>query len=613
MAKIELLEKSVCEQIAAGEVVERPASVVKELVENAIDAGASKVEVELQQSGLRVIRVTDNGGGIDKDDVKTAFLRHATSKIRTFSDLEAISTLGFRGEALAAICAVSRVRLVTKTSGEGFGTVYEITAGEEVFFGETGAPDGTTIYVNDIFFNTPARMKFLKSDVQEGNAVEAVVEQQALAHPEVSFKLIRDGRVAFQSPGDGELFSAVYSVFPREAADNLLSLTPVDEKIGVSGYITAPNAARASRSYQFVFVNGRFVKSKRITAAVEEACRSFVLAGKYPCFAVNLSLPYEDVDINVHPAKTEVRFKNEREAFSAVYASVKAALSDYSLKPPKSVEKAIEERNFEIQNAEQLAFSTFSANTQTDNIEETKLNQSFFEYKPSTDESSKKSAYTLRVEQESTDYISKPSETVILTAQKDATINEALTIDIIGEAFDTYIVACCGEDVLFIDKHAAHERILYEKIKSSKLEDARQLLLEPVIVPLSAQEKTAVLDNLREFNSIGFVIEDFADRDVAVREIPTYFPAKAVADAVVRAAGKLIESNKSIEPKEREWLLHSTACRAAIKAGDRSSKEELTALCRQILVGDMPKYCPHGRPVFVCVSKKELEGRFGRI
>ncbi len=609
MAKIQLLDKSVCEQIAAGEVVERPASVVKELVENAIDAKARKVEIELQQNGLRVIRVTDDGVGIEKGDVKTAFLRHATSKLRTFSDLEAIATLGFRGEALAAICAVSRVRLITKTKDESYGTVYEITAGEEIAFTETGAPDGTTIYVSDLFFNTPARMKFLKSDVQEGNAVENAVEQQALAHPEVSFKLIRDGRVSFQSPGDGELFSAVYSVFPREAADNLLSLSPVDEKIGVSGYITAPSAARASRSFQYVFVNGRFVKSKRITAAVEEACRSFVLAGKYPCFAVNLYLPYEDVDINVHPAKTEVRFKNEREAFSAVYSSVKAALSDYSLKSPKSVEEMKNESFFAAEKVEQVAFSTTVADARTDNIGEEVSKQSIFEFSPISEEKGERVAYTLRVEQSSKEYLTEKNEIPYSIENKQC----ELPMSIIGEVFDTYIVAECGSDVLFVDKHAAHERILYEKIKNSKLEDVRQLLLEPVIVSLSAEEKAAVLENIELFSSIGFVIEDFADRDVAVREIPTYFPVKAVADAVVRAAGKLTESNRSIEPKEREWLLHSTACRAAIKAGDRTSKEELSALCKQILSGDMPKYCPHGRPVFVSISQKELESRFGRI
>lgn len=612
MAKIQLLEKSVCEQIAAGEVVERPASVVKELVENAIDAGAGKVEVELQRNGLRSIRVTDDGSGIVREDVRTAFLRHATSKIRTSRDLEAIATLGFRGEALAAICAVSRVRLVTKTRGEAFGTAYEMQAGEETLLEDMGAPDGTTIYVNDLFFNTPARMKFLNNDVHEGNAVEAVVEQQALAHPEIAFKLIRDGRVSFQSPGDGDLFSAVYSVFPREVSENLLLLSPTDEKIGVSGYVSAPSAARASRSYQFVYVNNRFVKSKRISAAVEEASRSLVLAGRYPCFVVNLSVPFEDVDINVHPAKTEVRFKNEREAFSAVYSSVKSALAVFSLKPPKSVELANEERaNGHIQ-SEQTSFSTAFFEEKRDNTVKTPSEKSFLEYSPEGDTAREDFAYAVSVKQEESEYAPKISEPP--AAESSFTLQpETLSIRIIGEAFDTYIVAQCGTDLLLIDKHAAHERVLYEKVKNSDLESARQILLEPVIVPLSVAEKTAVLENSELFLSIGFVIEDFADRDVAVREIPTYFPAKAVSDAVIRAAEKLLGGGVGIEPKEREWLLHSTACRAAIKAGDKTSNEELTALCKQILAGDIPKYCPHGRPVFVSVPQKELESRFGRI
>ena len=605
MAKIELLDKSVCELIAAGEVVERPSSVVKELVENAIDAGSDKIEVELKRNGLEQIRVTDNGSGIEKSDVKTAFLRHATSKIRSSSDLETISTLGFRGEALAAICAVSRVRLITKTNNSDFGIVYMIEGGEETGFDEVGAPDGTSIFVNELFYNTPARMKFLKTDVHEGNAVEATVEQQALAHPEIAFKLIRDGRTAFQSPGSGDLFSAVFSVFPREVSQNLIEITHLDEKIKVYGLVSKPSAARASRSYQYIFVNGRFVKSKNLSVAVEEACRSLVIAGKYPCFALNIVLPFEDVDINVHPAKTEVRFKNDRVVFSAVYSSVKSALNEFSKKLPDSVERAVEEiKETKIEADEKTPtldlFSTTFEEKKTDNNEEIDSNKSFFEYIPEKPAEKTVDFINVCFEQETDKYVAE-------------SLVDDSPLEVIGEAFDTYVIARCGEDILFVDKHAAHERILYEKIKNSELESVRQILIEPVVVSLSREEKNAVLEHEKEFYNIGFVIEDFADKDVAVREIPTYFPQKAIADAIVRAAAKLVENGGDISTKEREWLLHSSACRAAIKAGNKSSRAELVSLLNDILDGSIPKYCPHGRPVFVALSRKELEKRFGRI
>ncbi len=635
---IRVLEKSVCEQIAAGEVVERPASVVKELVENAIDAGARAVEVELRRSGLELIRVTDDGCGIPPDEVRTAFLRHATSKISTAADLDEIATLGFRGEALAAICAVSRVKLVTKRPQDAFGTAYSIEGGEETGFEETGAPDGTSLYVRELFYNTPARMKFLKKDVHEGNAVEAAVQQQALAHPEVAFKLVREGKLAFSSPGTGELRAAVYSVFPREAADHIAEIIHDADAVAVRGFITSPGYARASRGYQFVFVNGRFVKSRGISASAEEACRGLVMAGKYPCFALDVTLPYGDVDINVHPAKTEVRFRNERAVTSAVYYAVKTALAGAStigiaqeIHPTPTPEAPRERETFPP--TSQIPMDSTALAPEMRDIKRTgRANESFLDFWPQAEENEKNTATAVLAQTAAVyeagekegrgaaanDIFSRLGEAPGHTAAQqlppeNGGASDAPEIRIVGELFDTYIVAQYGDRALFVDKHAAHERILYEQIKSTDSESARQLLLDPVVVTLRAAQKTALLENAALLAGLGFSVDDFGGREVCVREAPTYFSPGAIAAAVERVADKLCSLSNDVTTDEREWLIHSTACRAAIKAGNKTSVYELTALCKEILQNDMPKFCPHGRPVFFTMEKKEFEKRFGRI
>lgn len=711
---IKVLEKSVCELIAAGEVVERPASVVKELLENAIDAGADAIEVELRRGGLELIRVTDNGCGIPAAEVPTAFLRHATSKISGAQDLEGISTLGFRGEALAAICAVSRVKLISRTRECDAAALYRIEGGEEVERAEAGAPCGTTISVSDLFFNTPARMKFLKKDVYEGNAAQNMVEQLALSHPEIAFRLVREGRVAFSTNGRGGLAAAAFCALPREIAANMIEIKPADSRVRVNGLICKPQFGRPSRSLQFVFVNGRFVKSRSVCAAAEEAGRGLFMSGKHPAFILNLRLPLEDVDINVHPAKTEVRFKNEREATSCVYAAVKLALGEFAGGFSKGLSSAsqIAEKALQLENAAQatqkagaplpgkvekpagnrdrkpfyneVSGSEFqqilsgmepldrktapvkrSANLDIEvelpKPSEFRLAQPVVPYatrpdaapaagielaetkvEPSPERqmmAAPLNAADLQGERAQA-HIEQPqtaqdtSKQALNQPQPDApqrpgepqgaapAVNQ-ITLDpdiaggqpavrYIGEAFDTYIIAQCGEELLLIDKHAAHERLLFEKLRQTQDGCERQMLLEPVVVSLSGEEKTATLENLPVLEKLGFVVGDFGEKEVAVREIPTYLNLSGVKDAVVQMASQLALSSNELTNDQREWLLHSSACRAAIKAGHRTSAAELIRLAEAILREGVPKFCPHGRPVYITLHQKEIEKQFGR-
>lgn len=619
MASIKLLDKTVRELIAAGEVVERPASVVKELVENAVDAGATIIEIEIRCSGLELIRVTDNGGGIVRDEVPTAFLRYATSKVQLADDLEQIETLGFRGEALAAISAVSRVRLVTKTPGAAIATEYIIEAGEEIGLDDTGAPDGTSVYVAQLFYNTPARMKFLKKDVHEGNAVATIAEQLALSHPEIAFRFVREGKSVFSTPGDGDLYSAVFSLLPRDVTTDMIKVTPLADDIRVWGYISTPQKARASRSLQYVFVNGRFIKSRSISAAAEEACKNLLMQGRHPSFVLNIDLAPQDVDVNVHPAKIEVRFKNDRAVFSAVYAAVKMAVTEFAgdfkrqatPEPPRqTAQPASAVRQTEPQQQEPM-----------------QLPRSFITFVPDSDE--KKQQIQLTLEQAALVYETAKNKKIDIeyadpvpqmAATQEISLDEPDTvrlsggdIRIIGELFSTYIVAEYGDAALFIDKHAAHERILYEQLTQQTTAPQRQVLLEPVPVSLSKEEKQVLADNEETVLRIGFLIEDFGDNEVAAREVPTYLVYGAVADAVTEMAAALAAQSSDVTTRQAEWLLHSVACRAAIKAGHQTTIEEMLRLTADILDNTIPKYCPHGRPVYFVMDKKEMEKRFGRI
>ena len=660
MAQIKVLDRQVAELIAAGEVVERPASVIKELVENSIDAGATQITVEIQNGGITFMRVTDNGSGIAREDIKTAFLRHATSKVDKVDDLDSIATLGFRGEALASVAAVARVELLTCKKGET-GSKYAISGGEEEFFEDAGCPVGTTIIVRDLFFNTPARMKFLKKDVSESNAVAGVIDKIALSHPEISFRFIRDGKNTLTTPGDNDLKAAVYAVFGREFANSLIKVDYTFNNMSVSGFVGSPLSARANRNMQHFYINGRYIKSKNLMAALEQACKNSVMVGKFPSCVLNLSIPYNLVDINVSPSKTEARFADERAVFNVVYYAVKSALTEGDNRPEIKTQRIIPNA---VQ-GEQISLHKTETTIKQNSIIDNPLNN--FEPEKTGQLPSYSSVYTndtepvaeaINIATKSSDLNAEPFvmrsepvvkystslgkknidvfcdedkitdssiksdqsiETVIEPTKPQISATEAVTADnadlpeirIIGEVFTTYILAEYGDSVVFIDKHAAHERILFEKIKQS--EHDSQMLLEPITVPLAKEEYAAILDNLDLIIRTGFDIEDFGASSVIVRAVPTVLVGEDIKNLVYEMAGGFTDNKNSVEIEKLDWLYHNIACRAAIKAGSRSNPAEMAALAERIICHDDIKYCPHGRPVAFILTKKELEKQFGRL
>jgi len=668
MGVINVLDKHVAELIAAGEVVERPASVIKELVENAIDAGAKHITVEIKNGGCTFMRVTDDGCGIAKDDVRVAFLRHATSKVRVEDDLDRIATLGFRGEALASIAAVSRLQLITRHKDEETGTSYLIEGGEEQLFDDAGCPAGTTFVIRDLFFNIPARAKFLKKDVAEGNAVSAVLDKAALSHPEIAFSFIRDGKQVLKTFGDGKLLSAVYSVFGREFANGLI---PVDyrlDAITVSGYVCKPVHARPNRGMQNFFINGRYVKSRTAMAALEEAFKHSVMVGKFPSCVLNISLPYEMIDVNVHPAKIEVRFINERPVFDAVYHAVKSALMEHDTQkqvnfkqntalhdvkqfnpfhnadamikpqpappkpaPPRPAPYApaqpapvqqkpdpILELDFINDDAElapssklsevrtpQNPFDIFSRQAVGSAKEEAAFDKTFMPQK--------KTAFVNEpvappVTQEEPEVVMKDNAQPVLFASPK---NE---LKYIGEAFDTYILVERNQkELLLIDKHAAHERIIYEKLKAEKAGAASQILLQPVTVSLGKNEYSAVVEHLDMFRACAFDVENFGNATLIVRSAPQYLDAAEVADCITEMADHIAQGKNDVFTEKMDWFYHNVACRSAIKAGNKSSAQELMAIVKTLEENPEIRYCPHGRPITIVMKKSEIERQFGRV
>ncbi len=626
MPKINVLPKSIAELIAAGEVVERPASIVKEAIENSIDAGATHITVEIQRGGITYIRITDDGCGIANTDVPKAFLRHATSKIEKAVDLDKISTLGFRGEALAATSAVSRVEMFTKTADEDFGTHYKIEGGEELLNEEVGCPNGTTLVVRDLFFNTPARMKFLKKDVSEGTTVAAVVERQALSHPEIAFKFIRDGKQGFNTSGDGRLQSAAYSVLGREVSNTLIPVDLTLDGIKVSGLVCKPVHCRASRNYQFAFLNGRYVQSGTVTAAAEQAYKNSAMVGKFPVFVLCVGVPYETVDVNVHPAKTQVRFSDEKRVFTAVYNAVKNAILSGDTRPQLDV--APPKRNvFVNMTAEQYRQTAVKLPVQ-ENKEvlppvikrpaepvkptPTRLESDkkpFFlrdEFKPNIPE--KKDVLITKDEPLNKD-VKSASQEKPMAYEKEYSPKEE--IKLVGEAFNTYIVAQKGDSVYLIDKHAAHERILFNKLKSTHKIEVQELLI-PITVKLIGDEYSAVINNLSLLADHGFEVDDFGNESVVVRTIPAMLSGEDTEGIITEAAQNLAQKG-SVELDRIDDILHSVACKAAIKAGYITSNTEKLNLAIKILSDNEIMYCPHGRPVAFEIKKSSLEKYFGRI
>lgn len=631
MPKINLLPKQVAELIAAGEVVERPASVIKELVENSIDAGADNITVEIQHGGITYIRITDNGCGISHEDVPTAFLRHATSKIKLSGDLNAIATLGFRGEALAAVSSVSRVEMFTKPKEEQLGTHYIIEGGTETLYEEAGCPDGTTIIIRDIFYNTPARMKFLKKDVSEANAAAAVLDRIALSHPEIAFKLIRDGKQTLNTSGDGKINSAVYSVLGREFAGTLIPVGGALDRIEVSGLTCKPVSCRPTRNYQFVFLNGRLVRSGTVTAAAEQAYKNSAMVGKFPGFVLYLTVPFDAVDVNVHPAKTEVRFSDERRIFDAVYSAVKNALSKGDTRPEVKLKtpsfnpfermKTEEFRQQTIEKptvAERIYTNNVVSHKPENNLRLKNNNTPLFTENYSTvgkngekvEPLPPEEFYEKLLDEEPVQTKSVPPEKISVDIVKEEE-DEKPEIIIIGEAFATYIIAQMGDSVFMIDKHAAHERILFNTLKKQQKIEV-QKLLTPITVTLTREEYGAITSNAEKLSAAGFEIEDFGNCSVRVLSVPATLVSENIRSLISELAGSLIKTSLA-ETEKTENLYHTVACKAAIKAGSRTSPIEMKKLAERVLYSDDIMYCPHGRPVAFEIKKRELEKQFGRI
>ena len=653
MPHIIQLDRHVADLIAAGEVVERPASAVKELVENAVDAGATQITVEVQNGGMTFLRVTDNGCGIAPEDAPTAFLRHATSKIRTKEDLAAIGTLGFRGEALAAISSVSRIDLLTKTA-EAEGVSLHLEGGVVTSQQPAGCPQGTTILVRDLFFNTPARMKFMKSDSAESSAIAAVVQQQALAHPEISFRLIRDGETQLQTSGDGERLAAIYTVFGRELAKNMLAVNGTWEKFHVTGYITKPTATRGNRALQYFFLNGRFIRSRLLSAALEEAYRNQMMTGRFPACVLELQMPLEAVDVNVHPAKTEVKFLNERAVFDAVHYAALSTLSNASgrvaMQMPKSpapdaakpdtpatpqparpadrpvARPAVNPNFYQTMQAGEyrrqagaqprtVLASQVQYPTRTPKPVEPamppveKAPSPIAPPQPEPVVAPVKPA--AKAEPEPAAIPKEPAPTPAEPEQLALDLPEQ-TFRLIGEAFDSYLIAEQGESVLFIDKHAAHERILFEKLKAEDHPIVSQELMAPVSAELTREEAATVLENTEILGKCGFEVADFGDGDVLIRQIPCDVDEKDAVSLLQELAADLL-AGKTLAPETlRDNLLHTIACKAAIKAGWHTEGAEAAHLVAEILSRTDIKYCPHGRPVCIELTKSQLERQFKR-
>ena len=688
MGRINVLDKHVAELIAAGEVVERPASVIKELVENSIDAGATDITVEIKNGGTTFMRVTDNGCGIMRDDIKIAFLRHATSKVKAENDLNSIATLGFRGEALASISAVSRLELITKSDVEDIGTRYVISGGEEVSFDDAGCPQGTTFIIRDLFYNIPARMKFLKTDKGEGNAVSNVIDKIALSHPEVAITYIRDSKVVLKTTGDSKLISAIYSVYGREFASGMIKVEYELNGVSVNGYISKPQNARPNRNMQIFYINGRFVKSRTAMAAVEEACKGSVMVGKFASCVLDIGISFEAVDVNVHPAKIEVRFVNERPVFDAVYHAVKSAFGSmnshksvvFNTKKPSAKVNPFELAQKVFRERDEQKNATFAKITEdvskTEKKVESKVNPFDLLDEPVKPVQSKRIDFNVKVSDSSkpveikqelnaeatvenqvdlyskidsesksdssatehTDAVfnidnSKCNEPIMVeekTAEPELLIDDNTNLNnedvkplieqnsdtfrYIGEAFKTYIIIeKNSKELVLIDKHAAHERIIYERLKKEKGNGFTQLLLQPISVVLNKIDYDSVVSNLDMLNDVGFEVEDFGNGVVLVRSAPQYLEKEDIEQSVIEMAGYLSENKKNIRTEQMDWVYHNVACRAAIKAGNISSDLELIDIAKKLESDETLRFCPHGRPISIVVKKREIEKLFGRV
>ena len=643
MSKIIQLSPHIANLIAAGEVVERPASVVKELLENAVDAGASKVTVEIKDGGMTFLRVTDNGCGMSAEDARTAFLRHATSKLRTAEDLAAIGTMGFRGEALAAIASVSRIDIMTKTPGSISGTSLRLEAGNITEESEVGCPDGTTIIIRDLFFNTPARMKFMKSDTVEGGRVAAAIQLQALAHPEVSITFLRDGKQILSTPGNGGLEAAVYCVYGRECA-KMVKVDSRWDQYHLTGFVSKPTDSRPSRSLQTFFVNGRPVKSKTMIAALEEAYRNQIMVGKFPACVLHLQLPANAVDVNVHPAKTEVKFLSEKAVFDCIHYGVLGALNkaydrpQVQFKTPTAQAAAPAPAQAPSTAAPRPMYQPAAAANPAPPVKK----EPFFrtmtteEFKHFTaviadapqPKIANAAATAAKIPPASTFAVQEqiqlpkpapvqpiPAAAPVAEVEMEQTalpMPEEIPWRLVGELYNSYILVEQGDEAFLIDKHAAHERILFEKLKQNQEVISSQALLTPVTVRLNPAATAELLANQDLLEELGFSLDEFGNSTLLLRQIPMDLSPEAAAEAVEAIAADLLSGRREEKSKVRDEVLHTVACKAAIKAGWVNDEKELLALVKTVMASEDLKYCPHGRPICITLSKKQLEKQFKR-
>lgn len=659
MAEITVLSKDISELIAAGEVIERPASVIKELLENSIDAGAKHITVEIKNGGTTYMRITDDGCGIAPEQVPTAFLRHATSKISSKDDLDNILTLGFRGEALASISAVSRVELLTKQKCDEYGTSYVIEGGNEVSNEQSGCPDGTTIIIRDIFFNVPVRRKFMKRDAAEANAIISIMQKIILSHPEIAFKLIKDNKIEFSSAGDGELYSAVYGVYGRDFAHDMIPVDYSENGITVKGYIIKPLYSKSNRSFQNFFINGRFVKSVTCSASLEEAYQNLIMVGKYPACVLMLDVPPVTVDVNVHPAKAEVRFSDEKVVFSCVYFAVKNALmasgliyefqfKDEMKKRVDYTAQPFEPEKFEQQKIEQPEKKEESVFTPVSGSEYAPVSEQKADYETggkAEDKTVLSSSVTQygnggRVtfaepsvviecsEDEEESESSQPEEKLetfsyinssafvkkeVIEPESVSKEPERKQITVIGEFFKNYIAAQAGENIILIDKHAAHERVIFEKLKAQNCGGDSQLTLESAEILLAEAEYNAMLENRETLVKMGFDIDFSHEPFVRTAAVPVILENLNMDEVIPEIAENFLLNKKNPQTHQLDDMLHELACKAAIKANDKNDIKELQRLAEEVYYNENIRHCPHGRPVMFTLSKRDLEKQFKRI
>ncbi len=632
MAVINILNPEVAELIAAGEVVERPASVVKELVENSIDAGAKHILVDIENGGIKKILVQDDGSGIDSEYVKTAFIRHATSKINSALDLDSIMSLGFRGEALASIASVSKIELITQTENQDFAVEIKLEAGKEKSFEVKPFINGTRFIIRDLFYNTPARMKFLKKDATEASYIQDILTNLALSCPDIAFTFKKDSKEIFSTIGDGSLINTIASLFGYEFSKDLCSVSFSDKGYSVEGFTSLPFKSRQSRNMQFSFINGRFVKNKTVIAAVENAYKGTVMSGKYPAYVLNISMPYDLIDVNVHPAKTEVRFSNESDIFSLIYKAVKqSVMQDETLKEFSFKKDDFKLENYKDENVKQTSFTHTIPATHNQKTENTYQNFNISsitdDFKEKTDNFNKKYIIpTIQKDVDEDDFIlnsnklnystqTTPLAIVVDNSENskntDEKLDEYYHIEIFTEIFSTYILCTIDGEFVIIDKHAAHERLLFEQIKRNEVIQS-QLLLVPATVKLNASEKEAVMQNIDLLKQYGFEVDEFGMDSIILRAVPINITTQDPQTLISEIAYNLSNNEKDEISEKLSWLYHSVSCRSAIKAGDKNHNEELKQLVSDIKNQKIPLYCPHGRPIMITITKKELEKQFGR-